>query len=290
MTIENYRNGLIRQERAQLQQAILGTTLWLCLWVATGNLARALAENDGRPGARSVLLGLGAVTILAAATLRSRGLALWIAGRPPALFLVGAALLAIPILDGIQHSPHVSLALTSIGAAVVVARARTVWLLVAMLMALHTAALVAQAPPAQFWNGSALGGIAGALVSYPIAAAMLLAVRAVISHAISAADQIVTGIAGWPSRSQIQASKGSRWPRRLLPPGPLRLSGLSPRERLVVEALASGSIAKQIARDWGVSVTTVRTHIRNAKRKTGAATLPELAALTASPDWPRSTP
>jgi DNA-binding CsgD family transcriptional regulator len=50
-------------------------------------------------------------------------------------------------------------------------------------------------------------------------------------------------------------------------------------ERRVIEALAAGKTPKQMAHDWGVSMATVRSHIRNAKRKTGARTLPELASM-----------
>jgi DNA-binding CsgD family transcriptional regulator len=46
--------------------------------------------------------------------------------------------------------------------------------------------------------------------------------------------------------------------------------------------------AKQLAHAWGLSLATVRTHIANAKRKTGARTLRELASLPARPDWPGS--
>jgi DNA-binding CsgD family transcriptional regulator len=53
-----------------------------------------------------------------------------------------------------------------------------------------------------------------------------------------------------------------------------------------MEGLASGRAPKQLAHQWGASLATVRTHIKNAKRKTGARTLYELAAMTARPDWP----
>jgi DNA-binding NarL/FixJ family response regulator len=64
---------------------------------------------------------------------------------------------------------------------------------------------------------------------------------------------------------------------------------LTEREVRVVEELARGRRPKQIAFDWGVSLATVRTHIRHAKRKTAARTLPELAAMTAAPEWPASS-
>lgn len=68
-----------------------------------------------------------------------------------------------------------------------------------------------------------------------------------------------------------------------LPPGPPGV--LTHTERSVVEGLATGVAAKQLAYDRGVSLATVRTHIKNAKRKTGARTLRELATFPSRPDW-----
>lgn len=71
---------------------------------------------------------------------------------------------------------------------------------------------------------------------------------------------------------------------------PSLFTTLTPREIEVVEGLARGSRPKQLARTWNVSLATVRTHIKHAKRKTGALTLSELAAMTARPDWPGDGP
>jgi DNA-binding NarL/FixJ family response regulator len=60
---------------------------------------------------------------------------------------------------------------------------------------------------------------------------------------------------------------------------------LTRMERSVVEGLAAGLAAKQLAHNRGVSLATVRTHIKNAKRKTGARTLRELATFPSRPDW-----
>jgi DNA-binding CsgD family transcriptional regulator len=70
----------------------------------------------------------------------------------------------------------------------------------------------------------------------------------------------------------------------LLPPGPVR-PRLTPSEIKVVEGLAQGKSAKQLAYEWGVTLATVRTHIKHAKRKTGARTLRQLAGLVARSDW-----
>jgi DNA-binding CsgD family transcriptional regulator len=54
---------------------------------------------------------------------------------------------------------------------------------------------------------------------------------------------------------------------------------LSPAELQVVALLAAGRAPKDIAADLCVAVSTVRSHLKAAKRKTHARTLPELVGL-----------
>jgi len=55
---------------------------------------------------------------------------------------------------------------------------------------------------------------------------------------------------------------------------------LTIKERDVVHGLARGRAPKQLAREAGVTLATIRAHIQNAKRKTRARTLTELVAIT----------
>lgn len=57
---------------------------------------------------------------------------------------------------------------------------------------------------------------------------------------------------------------------------PAPSESLSPSELRVVELLAAGDAPKEIAVDLGIALATVRTHLKRAKRKTGARTLSEL--------------
>ena len=59
-----------------------------------------------------------------------------------------------------------------------------------------------------------------------------------------------------------------------------RMDTLTPREREMVGQLANGLLPKQIAFQSGASLSTVRSALQSAKRKTGARTLHELAALS----------
>lgn len=54
--------------------------------------------------------------------------------------------------------------------------------------------------------------------------------------------------------------------------------GLSVKESAVVRGLARGRAPKQVAADHGVTLATIRCHIRSAKRKTNARTLAQLVA------------
>ncbi|MBV9212719.1 MAG: helix-turn-helix transcriptional regulator [Actinobacteria bacterium] len=58
-------------------------------------------------------------------------------------------------------------------------------------------------------------------------------------------------------------------------------STLSHSEHQVVEILRAGLLPKQAASELGVSLATVRTHIANAKRKSGARTVEQLVGLIA---------
>jgi DNA-binding CsgD family transcriptional regulator len=65
--------------------------------------------------------------------------------------------------------------------------------------------------------------------------------------------------------------------QRLLGPAPR--APLSPAELQVVTLLAAGRAPKQIAADLYLALSTVRSHLKAAKRKTHARTLPELVGL-----------
>ena len=53
----------------------------------------------------------------------------------------------------------------------------------------------------------------------------------------------------------------------LSPRATARVPQLSPREREIMHAMAEGMTAEQVGQEFGVSVETVRTHVRNAIRK-----------------------
>lgn len=61
--------------------------------------------------------------------------------------------------------------------------------------------------------------------------------------------------------------------------GPGCRAALTPREQQVAVLAARGRSLKDIAHELGVTSSTVGTHLANARRKLGAQTRAELAAL-----------
>lgn len=79
--------------------------------------------------------------------------------------------------------------------------------------------------------------------------------------------------ANWPA-DELDLSAAARFES---PDGPA--TGLTQRERQIVELLAHGLTGEEIAARLGLSRETVRTHIRNALRRAGAKTRAHLIAL-----------
>jgi DNA-binding NarL/FixJ family response regulator len=62
-------------------------------------------------------------------------------------------------------------------------------------------------------------------------------------------------------------------------PEPAKQVRLTPRERQVLGLLAQGSRGPELARSLGLSVDTVRTHVRNAMQKLEARTRTQAVAM-----------
>jgi DNA-binding CsgD family transcriptional regulator/uncharacterized membrane protein (DUF485 family) len=179
---------------------------------------------------------------------------------------------------------YVSFTLTAIGVAVVVSRARTVWYCVALLLTGYTIAVLASHSPGSLTSDGHLAGILGAIVSYPVAAVLFLGLRRRFTRFVAGVEPTLEHIRAGATTFTPELASAIVGRRPLALPAP-RPPDLTATERRIVEALASGLAAKEIARVRGVSLATVRTHIANAKRKTGSRTLRELATLPARGAW-----
>jgi PAS domain S-box-containing protein len=67
------------------------------------------------------------------------------------------------------------------------------------------------------------------------------------------------------------------------------ISALTPREIEIVGHVAMGQRAHEIAADLGVAESTVRSHIRNAMKKSGARTQAQLVALVCTGQMPQAS-
>ena len=270
-----------------LPMSLLTTALWLSLWVAGGSLALAIADGLGAQPARRVGVGLVLVASTAAALWQRERVCSTLRTRPWLILLVAAAQLIVVAIDGLVGGPYVAFTLTSIGVAAIVAAPRTVWWCVALLDLGYAVGVSLEYAPAELAQRGDLAGVVGQLLGYPFAALSLLGLAVLFKRFETHVGVLLDSLRhGAPALTPAltQAIQRPRQPLLLSPWRPtIRLTA---SEIKVVEGLARGYAPKELAHQWGVSLATVRTHIKHAKRKTGARTLPKLAALVADPDWP----
>lgn len=275
----------------QISERVLAIALTLALWVAFGNLLLAIIDGLGDNPARRLAIGLILVLSIVLALWRREAVCAALRARPWLVVLVAAGQQAAVAADGALGSAYAAVSMTSIGLAAIVARPRTVWLCVAVLDVGYAGAILVERSPAELVSSGDLAHALGALLGYPFTAFVVLGLAGWFTRFVSNADVIIeTFRAGAPALTPA-LTQAVQFPA----PRPVGLLGapsaftdLTAREIRVVEALADGRRPKQIAFDWKISLHTVRKHLQRAKRKTGARTLAELAAMTTSADWPRT--
>lgn len=269
----------------RLPSDLLTAVLALSLWISSGSLLLACVQDLGPHPVRRVAIGLLLACATATALWRRRWVERVLQARPGVVVLIAVAQLAAAIADGLVGGAFVSFSLTSIGLAVVAARTRTVWLCVSVLVAGYSAALLATHSPSALADDGDLGGAVGAIVSYPVAALLFLGLRVRFTRFEVGVEATLGDIrAGGPAFTPALGGAMGH-PPLALPAGRSAQARLTVTERRVIEGLAAGIAPKQLAYEWGVATSTIRTHIKNAKRKTGVRSLRELAALPARPDW-----
>jgi DNA-binding CsgD family transcriptional regulator len=272
----------------RLPLGIFTLALGITLWLAVGSLILGAVDGGSHP-TRRVLIGALLVAAAATALWRRRTVCAWLRARPWLVIPLAVAQLAAAAIDGLVPSgPYAAFCMTSIALAVVVARPRTVWLTVAVLECCYALAVLIDHSPAQLADSGHLSGVLGVALGIPFSALIGLGLVSLFARFMTAVPQTLAALRAGASvltpelTSAIE--RGPR-PRPQLPPSS-PAAELTPTERRVVEALADGSAPKELAYRWGVSIATVRTHIRHAKRKTHARTLSELAGMAARADWP----
>jgi DNA-binding CsgD family transcriptional regulator len=282
------KTGALHSGEQRLSSGVFTVALALALWVALGSLALGLADGGPHP-TRRALVGAVLVGVSAVVLWYRRVVCTWLRKRPWLVVPVALAELAAAVVDGLPGpGPYAVFSTTSIALAVVVARPRIVWLTVGVLDCGYAVVVVLERSPAQLAESGRLSSVIGALLGYPFAALTGLGLVSLFRRFLSRVPEILDALRdGAPALTPALTRAVERGPRprsQLPPPSPA--AGLTPTERRVVEGLAEGSAPKEIAYRWGVSIATIRTHIRHAKRKTHARTLSELAGMAARADWP----
>jgi DNA-binding CsgD family transcriptional regulator len=270
------------QGHERLPEDLLAVALTLALWVVSGSFVLALAGDLGAHPVRRMLVGLFLVALSAAALWRRQAVCAILRRRPGLVLALAAVQLGAAAYDGLLAGPYVAASMTSVGLAVIVARARTVWLCVALLDVGYATVVFGAHSPAQLARDAQLDGVVGALLGPPFMALALLGLTRLFARFLARVEPTLDDLrSGAPALTPALTAAvlgAGRTPRAL--PAPPPVAGLTPAERRVVRALAAGSAPKAIAHEWGLSLHTVRTHIKRAKRKTGARTLNELVAIS----------
>jgi DNA-binding CsgD family transcriptional regulator len=273
--------------RERLPLDLLTLAFGLALWVASGSLVLALAGDLGPHPTRRVAIGLALVLASALALWRRAEVSAALRRRPWLVVPLAAAQLGAAAFDGLlAGGPYVAFSVTSIAVAVIVASPRTVWLCVALLDLGYAAVIFSGDSPGALSRDGRLDGVVGGLLGYPFVALVLLGLAGLFLGFLANVEPNLDALRrGAPSLTPAlgRAVLGGAPVPPSLPRAPAHLT---PAEQNVVAGLARGRAPKELAYSWGVSLATVRTHIKRAKRKTGARTLNELVAVAAPLDRP----
>jgi DNA-binding CsgD family transcriptional regulator len=257
---------------------MLGWQVALLLVSSAAVLASGRGDGPAGRTGLTVVVAVVAVALL----LARRPLATALLRRPRLMLACAAGFGAVCLVDGV-HAPS-AFALVGLPLLGLAAVAGTATLALGCTAFMVAGAVGGPLLPgglaASEWHAADTVANLSALVAVTVALVLLFgALRATLLDGQAIVIEARPG--GWATTPALQARLPAPRPAGALPradPEAL-LERLTATERRVVGRLAAGRAPKQIAADWGLSVATIRAHIRAAKRKTGARTLNELAAL-----------
>jgi DNA-binding CsgD family transcriptional regulator len=242
----------------------------------------------GEHPTRRLLLGSLLSAILVVAWLTGRRAERWMLRSPNGAVLFAVVAAAVIAFDGGYRSPWFAISIAAAG--MLVATGFSGLAIVGALVGMVGAAtgyFAAGGSVAALSRSGEMAAFVGALVAYPLTVFGLFTLAQAFLQFVRLADELLRDFRAAPladSTSLLAAASVrravDRAPLRLPRADPFALTARLTRAELrVVEQLALGLAAKQIAFASGVSVPTVRTQIKHAKRKTGARTLAELVAI-----------
>lgn len=275
-----------RGDQDRLSLELFGIGMALSVWLALGSASVIAFDGLGdHPWRRAVV---GVLVSLAAIGGWVWQVPLWraLVRREWLILVLGGAQVVLAATDGLPGSPYFAFTLTTVGFAAVTTSPRMLWACVVLQTTLFATGVLVARTPSDLYRADELGAALGGLFAYPAGALILQTIGRLFGSWFVGMDDRLALLAG--ERSAVASpALGAALARVALPAGadPPEVP-LSAREVEVVEGLVRHGKPAAIALELELSEATVRSHVQSAKRKTGARTLLQLAALTAHPAWP----
>jgi DNA-binding CsgD family transcriptional regulator len=273
------------QER--LGYSSLAAALGLSLWVASGSLVLAILGGLGAHPVRRAVVGATLVAAIAGAVWQRECVGPALRAHSWLVVVIATVELALALIDDALGGPFFVVSVTSLGLAIVVSRASTVWIAVAMLTGGYLSVVAATTTVGDLKHEHQVGGVIGSVLMPVFVAVVLLSLRWLLVRTTVDSERALQAIRAGSRAIRPALNAAVHAERRLLPPPtPQRQPRLTPTEIWVVEGLARGDAPKQLAAERGIALATIRKHVANAKAKTGVRTQRQLATLPARLDWP----
>ncbi len=265
---------------AGVAEAALRAGLALVGILAASNCAVALLLGAGGP---AIVQGLVLVAVAGAGVMRVDVAARLL--RPKGRVAAAVALFGLGgLLDAGLYDWFGGVAGALVCVSALVSSRRWVALCVATGTAAYLGALALHGRGLTWMVGDGSYVIAGQLVNLAGNAAVGLLMVALLRRFLASAPQRLAAVhAGGRSLTpQLALAAGGR-SVALLPAADARtlIARLTSGERDVMALLASGRVPKQAAGDLSIALSSLRSRIASAKRKTGARTLDQLVAMYA---------
>ncbi|HEX3517554.1 MAG TPA: helix-turn-helix transcriptional regulator [Solirubrobacteraceae bacterium] len=258
-------------------RAITTVALALGVFVAAANLTQAVVEGLGSDPPRQVAVGVTLLALGIALLAGRERVIVWLREARWRIIVLAALQLGLVASEGLLESPYYSSCLIPVGIVAISGRARAVWACALLIDAIVAVAVLTASSPAELARSGRLGTALGALAA-PVIAAFVLDCFARLEGRV--VDRMVA------AAGRASAIAAAEDPERLLlgrPSSEPPWEALEVDELRVMRGLAQGGSNRAIGKEVGYSETAVKELLRSARRKTGARTREQLAALAVHP-------
>jgi DNA-binding CsgD family transcriptional regulator len=263
---------------AVVSLGILTVGLGLSVFVAVNNLLAAVAEGLGPHPVRRVAIGAVLLAISLALLAGRRRLMRRLHEAPWTVLTLAVIQLGVAAVEDLPEGPYFSSLLVPVGLAVIAGRPKLVWACALLVDACYAIVVFVFSSPASLSRTTGLGTVLGSL-----AAPLIIAV---------ALEGLVRLYGTWSERIVMrslpeQSATAPSEPAPLLlnpePTEPAPWEVLSDNEISVMREMPKYETSSEIGNASHLAKTTVDHLFESARRKTGARTRDQLAALMAHP-------